>query len=148
MSTEPDSKSMILHSLEDLISIVDEVFQFAAGRRKFALMGDLGAGKTTFTQFFCKKLGVNERVTSPTFALVNEYTFLQGNGKEGLFHHLDMYRLKDLQEALDIGIEDYLYDGHYCFIEWPEIIEPLLPPDTVRIKISILPDSTRKIILL
>ena len=91
---------------------------------------------------------MRENVTSPTFSLVNEYTYADAEGNERLFRHLDLYRLKSIEEALDIGIEDYLYDGQYCFIEWPEIIEPILPDDAVRINLSILRDSSRKILIL
>jgi len=123
-------------------------FEQVEGRRKFVLYGDIGAGKTTFVQAFCRYLGVEEAVTSPTFALVNEYTFLQKNGIEEYIHHIDLYRLETVEEALDIGIEDYLYDPHYCLIEWPQLIEPLLPGDVVRIKFEIVEHSTRKLVLL
>jgi tRNA threonylcarbamoyladenosine biosynthesis protein TsaE len=88
-------------------------------------------------------------VTSPTFSLVNEYTFKDKTDQsEQLIHHLDLYRLKNIDEAIDIGIEDYLYDNYYCLIEWPEVVEPLLPEDVVKIKIQLLDNSSRKIIFL
>lgn len=135
-------------SENDLQGIVESLLNFAEGRKKFALTGDLGAGKTALVKAFCRRLGVRESVASPTFALVNEYAFLNENGHEEVIHHLDLYRLRNLDEAHEIGIEDYLYNENYCLIEWPEIIEELLPEDFIRIKIAILPDSCRKILFL
>jgi len=128
----------------DLEQAARQLLHFAGARRKFAFFGEIGAGKTTFIQAICGQLGVQEAVVSPTFALVNEYT----SPTEDTIYHLDLYRLKNMQEALDIGIEDMLYDAHYCFIEWPELIEELLPEDTVRIKLSFVADSTRKVVFL
>lgn len=128
----------------ELEQVARQLLHFAGARRKFAFYGEIGAGKTTFIQAICRQLGVQEAVVSPTFALVNEYT----SATEDTIYHLDLYRLKNMQEALDIGIEDMLYDAHYCFIEWPELIEELLPEDTVRIKLSFVADSTRKVVFL
>ena len=107
----------------------------------------MGAGKTTFVKAFCQYLGVKSLASSPTFSLVNEYVYLE-NGVEKLIHHLDLYRLKDLDEALDIGVEEYLYDDDYCLIEWPQIIEPLLDADVLKISFEISGNSTRKIVIL
>lgn len=145
--SETIKEEFILSDISELDKAVDQIILFANGRKKFTLVGDLGAGKTTLTQYFCKKIGVKDDVTSPTFSLVNEYLYSDG-GREHKFYHLDLYRLKTEQEALDIGIEEYLYDENYCFVEWPEIIWALLPDETVHIKISILPDLRRKILLL
>ena len=123
---------------------VDALLHFAEGRKKIALMGDLGAGKTAFVKAFCRRLKIEGNVTSPTFALVNEYVFWDENDQEQPIHHLDLYRLKNVEEALDIGIEDYLDDEHYCLIEWPEIIVSLLPEDTVFVKIETQPDESRR----
>lgn len=141
-------KEILVKDLSEIKSAAKEILRYAADRKVITLTGDLGAGKTTLTQAICKALGVGENVTSPTFSLVNEYSYLDKNGQEQLFRHLDLYRLKNLDEALDIGIEDYLEDGQYCFIEWPEIIEPLLPEKVVKINISILNNSSRKILIL
>ncbi len=108
------------------------------------LTGDLGAGKTTLIQTICKQLNVIDEVNSPTFSIINEY---KTETNESIFH-LDLYRLKDENEALDIGIEDYLYDDNYTFIEWPEIIESLLPDNLMRIHIENIDNSTRKILFL
>jgi len=117
-------------------------------RRKIALYGDLGAGKTTLVQAFCRWLGVEDTPTSPTFSLINEYTYRDAGGSPALVHHLDLYRLKNLEEALDIGIEEILHDPWYCFIEWPQVIEPLLPEDTAKIHLDILSETDRRLLLL
>jgi len=117
-------------------------------RRKIALYGDLGAGKTTLVQAFCRFLGVDDTPASPTFSLVNEYAYHDDAGNPALVHHLDLYRLKNLEEALDIGIEEILYTPWFCFIEWPQVIEPLLPDDTAKIHIDILSKTNRRLLLL
>ncbi|MBK7476704.1 MAG: tRNA (adenosine(37)-N6)-threonylcarbamoyltransferase complex ATPase subunit type 1 TsaE [Haliscomenobacter sp.] len=124
-----------------------EVLRLAGLRRKFALYGQLGAGKTALVQAICEILEVREPVASPTFALVNEYTY-NDKGAEAFVYHIDLYRLHTLEEALDIGIEEYLDSPHYCFIEWPQLIEPLLDEQTVRINLEIEGDSVRKILFL
>ncbi|MBK8705485.1 MAG: tRNA (adenosine(37)-N6)-threonylcarbamoyltransferase complex ATPase subunit type 1 TsaE [Saprospiraceae bacterium] len=134
----------------NITSIVDwdnaaaQLITWAGERRKFAFYGEIGAGKTTFIQAICRYLGVGDYVASPTFALVHEYA---GSGANRVFH-LDLYRLRNIQEALDIGIEEYLDSPDYCFIEWPEIIEPLLPEDIVRVKIAADSNSHRKVVIL
>jgi len=135
---------IIVQSEAGLGGAVDALIHFAEGRKKIALSGDLGAGKTAFVKAFCRRLKVEGNVTSPTFALVNEYVFLGENGREQSIHHLDLYRLKSVDEALDIGIENYLDDGYYCLIEWPEIILGLLPDDTVFVKIESQEDERRR----
>ena len=139
---------IIVKDLGELKIAAQMVLERAGGPKTIALSGDLGAGKTALTQAVCRILGVGQNVTSPTFSLVNEYTYTDEKGREQLFLHLDLYRLKSIEEALGIGIEDYLHSPSYCFIEWPEIIHPLLPPDTIHINISILRDSSRKILIL
>ncbi len=117
-------------------------------RRKVALYGDLGAGKTTLVQAFCRYLGVEDSPVSPTFSLINEYGYRDAEGRLALVHHLDLYRLNTLQEAFDIGIEDILYDPWYCFIEWPQLVEPILPEDTVKIQLDILSETARRLLIL
>lgn len=104
--------------------------------------GQMGAGKTTFIKALSKALGVKNPTSSPTFSLVNEY-----EANEGLVYHFDMYRLKNEMEALDFGIEDYLYSGHWCFIEWAEKIPNLIPDKHNVITIEILENGYRKLIL-
>jgi len=127
---------------------VRKLFDFLGERRKIVFRGEIGAGKTTIIQAFCRHLGVQQPVTSPTFSLANEYHYLDPDGQVRYVYHLDLYRLKRLEEALDIGIEEYLDNECYCLIEWPELIEEILPDDTVRINISIVDDSTRKMLIL
>ncbi len=139
---------IFVNSLSELESCIPRVLEALAGRRKIALYGDMGAGKTTFVKAFCKYLGVEGTTASPTFSLVNQYSYDEKNGNPALFYHLDLYRLKNLQEALDIGIEDLLYDQWYCVIEWPQLAEPLLPEDTVKIQIEITGETARRILIL
>lgn len=115
-------KSWSLVSLEKLPEVAAELLQFAKLQRVFCLHGDMGAGKTTFVKELCKAMGVEDEVQSPTFSIVNEYKSRVG---DPLFH-FDFYRLKKVEEAYDIGYEDYVFSGHYCFIEWPEKVESLL----------------------
>lgn len=102
---------------------------------------EMGAGKTTLTKKICEELGVQDEMSSPTFSIVNEY--LTENGED--IYHFDFYRLKDMEEALDIGVEDYLYSGNLCLLEWPEIIQPLLPDEYLQINIKLVGDNTRSL---
>ncbi|MBA4408204.1 MAG: tRNA (adenosine(37)-N6)-threonylcarbamoyltransferase complex ATPase subunit type 1 TsaE [Odoribacter sp.] len=99
--------------------------------RVFAFYGAMGAGKTTFIKALCRELGSTDYVTSPSFALINEYS----TTNESIIYHFDFYRIKKIEEAFDLGYEDYIYSGNYCFIEWPEMIEPLLPEGIVEVRI-------------
>ena len=139
-----ESQVCTVDSESALDKAVDALLRFAEGRKKVALVGDLGAGKTAFAKAFCRRLNVLEIVTSPTFALVNEYVFVDDNGQEQLVHHLDLYRLRTLDEALGIGIDEYLYDEHFCLIEWPEIISDYLPEEVVFVKIEVQQDGRRR----
>lgn len=141
------SETCVARSVADLVTVADVLLRFASGRKKIALIGELGAGKTAFVKAFCRRLKVSENVSSPTFALVNEYSYFDEKKQAAAIYHLDLYRLTDLDEALNIGIEDYLDNNSYCFIEWPEIIEPLLPTDMVFIKIEVLPDGSRQFLM-
>ncbi|MDD3494366.1 MAG: tRNA (adenosine(37)-N6)-threonylcarbamoyltransferase complex ATPase subunit type 1 TsaE [Dysgonamonadaceae bacterium] len=105
----------------------------------FAFYGEMGAGKTTFIKAVCEEMGVCEIVTSPTFAIINEYHTDKGE----VVYHFDFYRINKLEEVFDFGCEDYFYSGNVCFIEWPELVEPLLPPDTVKISITETPEGGR-----
>ena len=106
--------------------------------RVFAFYGKMGAGKTTFIKAICEELGVEDVITSPTFAIVNEY-----EAPDTTIYHFDFYRIKKLEEVYDMGYEDYFYGGGLCFIEWPELIEELLPEDALRITITEQTDGTR-----
>ena len=128
-----------INSLEE-IGVAAKGFVAAMGDRKvFAFYGKMGAGKTTFIKAVCEELGVEDVINSPTFAIVNEY--VDGTG-EPVFH-FDFYRIKNAQEVMDIGYEDYVYSGHVCFMEWPELIENFLPDDAVKVYIEEEMDGSR-----
>ncbi|MEI6682777.1 MAG: tRNA (adenosine(37)-N6)-threonylcarbamoyltransferase complex ATPase subunit type 1 TsaE [Bacteroidota bacterium] len=116
----------------DLFPAAKQLLESFPGARIFALYGSMGAGKTTFIKALCAVLGVADIVQSPTFSIVNEYKTVAGDS----IYHFDFYRIRKTEEAFDIGYEDYLYSGNYCFMEWPEMIETLLPAETVRIRIT------------
>lgn len=137
-----------IESLIDLEKAADLLLSFAKGRLHMAFYGEIGAGKTTFIKQLCKRIGSHDEVTSPTFSLVNQYLYVDKEGREQIAYHMDLYRLKTVEEALDIGLEDYIYGDSYCFIEWPEIVESLLPEDVIRIRIEIVSNSMRKILFL
>ncbi|MFW5493762.1 MAG: tRNA (adenosine(37)-N6)-threonylcarbamoyltransferase complex ATPase subunit type 1 TsaE [Prevotella sp.] len=108
----------------------------------FAFYGKMGAGKTTFIKAVCEELGVTDVITSPTFAIVNEY---RSDTTGELIYHFDFYRIKKLDEVYDMGYEDYFYSGALCFLEWPELIEELLPSDAVKVTISETDNGDRMI---
>ena len=134
---------IIVENLTGLSAAAEKMANYAASRKIWLFSGEIGAGKTTLIQQICRQHGVTEKVTSPTYSLINQY---DADGK--LIYHLDLYRLNSLDEAIDIGIEDLLYGDALCLIEWPDLIDPLLPEDVLKIKIEIVEDSKRKIILL
>ena len=111
--------------------------------RVYAFEGQMGAGKTTFIKHLCEQMGTSDVVNSPTFAIVNVYDVKLP--QPGEVYHFDCYRLKDIREAMDFGAEEYLYSGNYCFIEWPKLIESLLPEDTVYIHITPLENGDREL---
>ena len=127
-------------SLDELPAIAQQLISFAGTERIFLFHGDMGAGKTTLIKALCAQLGVNSSVSSPTFAIVNEYI-----GDAGRIFHFDFYRLKTQTEALDMGCEEYFYSGDYCFIEWPEKIPDMLPLHYINVTISVVNDTTRNI---
>ena len=108
----------------------------------FAFYGKMGAGKTTFIKALCKLLGVEDEVNSPTFAIINEY---RSQTTAELIYHFDFYRIKKLEEVYDLGYEDYFYSGALCFIEWPELVEELLPLDAKKVTITENSDGSRTI---
>lgn len=128
-------------SLEKIGTVAEDFVRLAMQEDTvFAFNGQMGAGKTTFIKALCEALGVSETVTSPTFAIVNEY---RADETGELIYHFDFYRIKKLDEAYDMGCEDYFYSGAVCFIEWPELVEDLLPGNTVWVDIRVNDDETR-----
>ena len=130
--------------INDLNSIRETAREFIDhmdGRNVFAFYGKMGAGKTTFIKAVCEELGVEDVITSPTFAIINEYS-----GKDDTIYHFDFYRIKKLEEVYDMGYEDYFYSGALCFIEWPELIEEVLPEDAVKVQIIEKEDGTRAVL--
>ena len=109
----------------------------------FAFYGKMGAGKTTFIKAICEELGVEDVITSPTFAIVNEY---RSDTTGELIYHFDFYRVKKIEEVYDMGFEDYFYSGALCFIEWPELCEEVLPEDSVKVTIEECPDGSRLVV--
>lgn len=130
-----------IDSLENIADAAKKFLAEAGDRRVFAFHGGMGAGKTTFIKALCLELGVTEVVASPTFAIVNEY--MAQNGEP--VYHFDLYRVKTMDEACDFGCEDYFYSGNYCFIEWPELVEPLLPDDTADVCITVDDEGHRAV---
>jgi tRNA threonylcarbamoyladenosine biosynthesis protein TsaE len=125
-------KTLEMSSLDDLAVAAGKFLDYTKGYKKFAFYGKMGAGKTTFINEICKQLNVTDLVSSPTFALINEY--MTGNGFS--VYHFDFYRINSVEEIYDIGFEDYCYQDAFCFIEWPEKAESLLPEDTVVVHIK------------
>lgn len=121
------------------------VLDVVEDKKVFAFHGDMGAGKTTFIKQLCQELGTSDVVNSPTFAIVNVYDLPTNSHYGEEMYHFDCYRLKDIREAIDFGAEDYLYSGNLCFIEWPDILEPLLPEDTVHVEIKVLANGDREL---
>ena len=109
------------------------------GGRLFAFYAPMGTGKTTFIKAICEELGVEDVITSPTFAIVNEYT----DGEGGAVYHFDFYRIKRMEELYDMGADEYFYSGNLCLMEWPELVEDALPEETVKVTISKQPDGSR-----
>ena len=131
-----------IQSLDHIHEAAREFIAAMGDNTVFALYGKMGAGKTTVVKALCQKLGVEDVVTSPTFAVINEY---RSDIAGELIYHFDFYRIKKLEEVYDMGYEDYFYSGALCFIEWPELVEELLPGNTVKVTIEELEDGSRKL---
>lgn len=132
-------KQYLLKDISYIDVVAAEILNDFPNAKLFSLKGQMGAGKTTLTKSLCKVLEVEDNVCSPTFAIVNEYF----SEKEGTVFHFDFYRIKNLQEAIDIGFDDYVYSGNYCFMEWCENISPLLPDNITEISIEVDDDNSR-----
>lgn len=129
-----------INSLDNIRETAREFIDNMGDHKVFAFYGKMGAGKTTFIKALCEELGVEDVITSPTFAIINEYT-----AQDQTIYHFDFYRIKKLEEVYDMGYEDYFYSGALCFIEWPELIEEVLPEDAVKVTITEKEDGTRAI---
>ena len=130
-----------INDLDHIRGTAREFIDNMGNRKVFAFYGKMGAGKTTFIKAVCEELGVEDVITSPTFAIINEYS-----GKDDTIYHFDFYRIKKLEEVYDMGYEDYFYSGALCFIEWPELIEEVLPEDAVKVQIIEKEDGTRAVL--
>ncbi|RZK59386.1 MAG: tRNA (adenosine(37)-N6)-threonylcarbamoyltransferase complex ATPase subunit type 1 TsaE [Pedobacter sp.] len=131
-------KTISINSTVELNAVAEELLTFANGNKFFIFEGEMAAGKTTFIKAFCAILGVDDVVSSPTFSIVNEY-----ESPAGLIYHFDFYRLKNQQEAYDIGYEEYFYSGDYCLVEWPSKVEDLLPEKYIKVEIEITGEEQR-----
>jgi len=130
-----------INHINDINEVARQFVDQMGDHKIFAFYGKMGAGKTTFIKAMCEELGVTDVINSPTFAIVNEYM----DGKGESIYHFDFYRIKRVEEVYDIGFDEYIYSGNLCLMEWPELIEQLLPEETVRVDIMENPDGTRVI---
>lgn len=134
--------NLTIHSLDDIRTAAKAFIEQMDQNTVFAFYGKMGAGKTTFIKAVCEGLGVSDVVNSPTFSIVNEY---RSDDTGELIYHFDFYRIQKIDEVYDMGYEDYFYSGALCFIEWPELIEDLLPGDVVKVTIEENEDGTRSL---
>lgn len=131
-----------INSLDNIREAAKQFIAAMEDNTVFAFYGKMGAGKTTFIKAICEELGVTDVINSPTFAIVNEY---RSDETGELIYHFDFYRIKKLDEVYDMGYEDYFYSGALCFIEWPELVEEVLPGDAVKVIIEEMEDGIRSI---
>lgn len=130
---------ILIKDKRHLHSAVKKLMEYCIGSRIFAFYGPMGSGKTTIIKAICETMEAEDIVSSPTFTLVNEYRTKDGES----LYHIDFYRIRKTEEVFDFGIEEYLCSDSYCFMEWPELVEDILPPGTVRIRISVGEDESR-----
>ncbi|MEI9956429.1 MAG: tRNA (adenosine(37)-N6)-threonylcarbamoyltransferase complex ATPase subunit type 1 TsaE [Ferruginibacter sp.] len=130
----------LVFKLENIDEAAAKFIAGTAGYTVIAFHGEMGAGKTTFIHAVCEAMGVKENISSPTFAIINQYATAAGK----TIYHMDLYRIKDEEEAINAGVEDCLYSGNTCFVEWPEKAPGILPDDTLHVTITMIGDATRK----
>jgi tRNA threonylcarbamoyladenosine biosynthesis protein TsaE len=131
----------VIFTLDQIGIAAQKILADSAGYRVLALHGEMGAGKTTFTKALCKEMGVSDNISSPTFSIINQYTTEAGD----IIYHMDLYRLKNEAEAFSSGVEDCLFSGNTCLVEWPEKAEGIFPEDTLHLYFTSLDLDTRKI---
>ena len=131
----------VIYLLEDIQEAALSFLNATANYKVFALQGDMGAGKTTFVHAVCTAIGVKDNMSSPTFSIINEYVSITGQ----VIYHIDLYRLKDKQEALQAGVEDCLFSGNICFVEWPDKAPNIFPDNTLNVSIDVVDMKTRKL---
>ena len=136
-----EKHTITINGLDDYPRAAREFIKYMQQERIFAFYGKMGAGKTTFVKSICEELGVEDTVNSPTFAIVNEYESKEGD----TIYHFDFYRIKSIEEVYNMGYEEYLYSNAYCFLEWPELVEELLPEECVRVDIEENEKGTRTV---
>ena|SRR5438270_7322043 len=134
---------LLTYRLIDIKKVARHIWSKSEGRKVWAIHGEMGAGKTTFIHVFCEVAGVTSAIGSPTYSIINEY-----QSDEGIIYHMDWYRLKDEEEALQAGVEDCITSGNLCLVEWPERDSSLLPDDTFHLLIEVIDEQTRKISIL
>ena len=133
----------VIFTLEEIGDCAEKIRGLTAGHRVFAIHGEMGAGKTTFIHALCKSMGVHENITSPTYSIINQYMAATGE----TICHMDLYRLKDEEEAINSGVEDCLYSGNTCLVEWPERAPGILPDDALHIYIYVINAHKRKLVI-
>lgn len=131
---------IVANHTADLSNAAEQLLYWANDQRFFIFEGEMAAGKTTLIKALCESLGVKDLVSSPTFSIVNEY-----ESPNGSIYHFDFYRLKNVQEAFDLGYEEYFYSGNYCLVEWPQQVEELLPETYIKVKIDIIDGTSRRL---
>lgn len=137
----------LIFSLDELQDAARQLWANFPKARVFAFNGDMGAGKTTFIKALCAAKGVSGTTASPTFSIINEYRYKDGKAQERIIYHLDLYRLKNLEEAVEAGVEDCLYHpSAVSFVEWPDVVSDILPSDTVHIFLSVTPGQQRQLV--
>jgi tRNA threonylcarbamoyladenosine biosynthesis protein TsaE len=131
----------VIFTLEEIGKTAKKILLLTSGYKVFALHGEMGAGKTTFVHALCEAMGVKDNISSPTFSIINQYTTETGE----TIYHIDLYRLKDEAEAINTGVEDCLFSGNTCLVEWPERADGIFPDDTLHIHIAAVNNNTRKL---